>query len=86
MRTDVADACKIGGNTHGKYAVWRALEGSAKLELDRESSVNLSGTRFDAAAPSKTTWTNYKVDCQPCHVPARASDRIYVQGYPALKQ
>jgi Cytochrome P460 len=41
---------------------------------------------FDAAAPSKTTSTNYKVDCQTCHVPARASDWIYVQGYPALKQ
>jgi Cytochrome P460 len=41
---------------------------------------------FDAAMPSKTTSTNYKVDCQPCHVPARASDWIYVQGYPALKQ
>jgi hypothetical protein len=41
---------------------------------------------FDSAAPSKTTSTNYKVDCQSCHVPARASDWIYVQGYPALKQ
>ena len=41
---------------------------------------------FDAAAPSKTTSTNYKVDCQTCHVPARASDWIYVQGYPALKK
>jgi hypothetical protein len=41
---------------------------------------------FDAAAPSKTTSTNYKVDCQSCHVPARASDWIYVQGYPALKK
>jgi len=41
---------------------------------------------FDAAMPSKTTSTNYKVDCQTCHVPARASDWIYVQGYPALKQ
>jgi hypothetical protein len=40
---------------------------------------------FDAAAPSKTISTNYKVDCQSCHVPARASDWIYVQGYPALK-
>ena len=40
---------------------------------------------FDAAMPSKTTSTNYKVDCQPCHVPAQASDWIYVQGYPALK-
>ena len=41
---------------------------------------------FDAANPSKTTSTDYKANCLPCHVPARASDWIYVQGYPALKQ
>src|SRR6202022_695631 len=41
---------------------------------------------FDSAPPSKTPSTNYKVDCQSCHVPARASDWIYVQGYPALKK
>jgi hypothetical protein len=41
---------------------------------------------FDAAKPSKTTSTDYKVDCLPCHEPARATDWIYVQGYPALKQ
>jgi Cytochrome P460 len=41
---------------------------------------------FDAANPSKTTSTDYSVDCLPCHQPARASDWIYVQGYPALKR
>ena len=41
---------------------------------------------FDAANPSKTTSTDFKVDCLSCHVPARASDWIYVQGYPALRQ
>jgi hypothetical protein len=41
---------------------------------------------FDAANPSKTTSTDYKVNCQPCHVPAQASDWIYLQGYPALKR
>ena len=40
---------------------------------------------FDADNPSKTTSTNYKVDCLSCHVPARATDWIYVQGYPPLK-
>jgi cytochrome P460 len=39
---------------------------------------------FDADNPSKTTSTNYKVNCLPCHVPARATDWIYVQGYPPL--
>jgi Cytochrome P460 len=41
---------------------------------------------FDAANPSKTTSTDYKKDCQSCHVPARVSDWIYVNGYPPLKR
>jgi hypothetical protein len=41
---------------------------------------------FDAANPSKTTSSNYRADCQACHVPARASDWIYVGGYPPLRK
>jgi hypothetical protein len=41
---------------------------------------------FDAGDPLKTTSTNYKTDCLSCHVPAEASDWIYVQGYPSLKR
>jgi hypothetical protein len=41
---------------------------------------------FDADNPSKTTSTDYKVNCLPCHVPARASDWIYIEGYPPLKR
>jgi hypothetical protein len=41
---------------------------------------------FDAANPSKTTSTDYKTDCLPCHMPARASDWIYVGGYQPLKR
>jgi hypothetical protein len=40
---------------------------------------------FDADNPSKTTSTDYKADCQSCHVPARVSDWIYVNGYPPLR-
>jgi hypothetical protein len=40
---------------------------------------------FDAGDRSKTTTTNYKAQCQACHVPVRASDWIYVDGYPPLK-
>jgi hypothetical protein len=39
---------------------------------------------FDAANPMKTTSTNYKSDCLGCHVPAKESDWIYTNGYPAL--
>jgi hypothetical protein len=41
---------------------------------------------FDADNPSKTTSTNYKTDCLGCHVPARVSDWVYVDGYPPLKR
>ena len=41
---------------------------------------------FDAANPSKTTSTDYHRDCLGCHVPARASDWIYVDGYPPLRR
>jgi hypothetical protein len=41
---------------------------------------------FDAANPAKTTSTDYKTNCLPCHVPAQASDWIYVSGYPPLRR
>jgi hypothetical protein len=41
---------------------------------------------FDAANPSKTTSTDYRANCLPCHVPARTSDWVYVGGYPALRK
>jgi hypothetical protein len=40
---------------------------------------------FDAANPSKTTSTNYRTECLTCHVPAQASDWVYVSGYPPLR-
>jgi len=41
---------------------------------------------FDAKDPVKTTSTDYRKDCQSCHVPAKTSDWIYTSGYPALHQ
>ena len=39
---------------------------------------------FKSDAPDKQVATNYKKDCLGCHVPAEATDWIYVQGYPVL--
>jgi hypothetical protein len=39
---------------------------------------------FDAGNPLKTTSTNFKTDCLPCHTPARPTDLVYVEGYPPL--
>ena len=41
---------------------------------------------FNASNASKTTSIDYKVDCMTCHIPARNSDWVYVEGYPALKR
>ncbi len=41
---------------------------------------------FDATDPVKTTSTDYRTNCLACHVPARASDLVYVDGYPPLKK
>ncbi len=40
---------------------------------------------FDAGNPTKTTSTDYHTDCLGCHEPAKASDWVYVEGYPALR-
>jgi hypothetical protein len=40
---------------------------------------------FKSDAPDKQVATNYKKDCLGCHVPAKPTDWVYVQGYPVLK-
>lgn len=39
---------------------------------------------FNADAPDKQVATDYKKDCLGCHIPARGTDWVYVQGYPVL--
>lgn len=41
---------------------------------------------FGATDAKKTTSTDYKADCQVCHIPARDSDWVYTEGYPILKR
>ena len=40
---------------------------------------------FKADAPDKQVATDYKKDCLSCHIPAKATDWTYVQGFPVLK-
>ncbi len=40
---------------------------------------------FDAATPTKAKTVSYMTECKGCHIPAKATDWIYVQGYPPLK-
>jgi hypothetical protein len=40
---------------------------------------------YYANDPSKDVSTDYKKDCIGCHIPAKNTDWIYVNGYPVLK-
>ena len=40
---------------------------------------------FKSDAPDKQVATSFKKDCRGCHVPAKATEWVYVQGYPVLK-
>ena len=39
---------------------------------------------FKSDAPNTQVATNYRKDCLGCHLPAKGTDWIYVQGYPVL--
>jgi hypothetical protein len=41
---------------------------------------------FDVGDPVRTTSKEFRADCLGCHIPAKATDWIYVQGYPGLKK
>jgi Cytochrome P460 len=39
---------------------------------------------FKSDAPDKQVATDYKKDCLGCHIPAKTTDWVYIQGYPVL--
>lgn len=41
---------------------------------------------YKADDPSKNVSTDYKKDCIGCHVPAKQTDWVYIQGYPNLRK
>ena len=40
---------------------------------------------FNVGATEKNASTNFRANCLGCHIPARETDWIYVQGYPSLR-
>jgi Cytochrome P460 len=83
-----------GGMTTGTVSHAQTLKGwfvMMKDDNNRHPSNKLWGdgwgwSWFNFDNPSNTTSTDFKIDCQPCHVPAKASDWIYVSGYAPLRR
>ena len=40
---------------------------------------------FNPQEPLKNIATNYRTDCLACHIPAKATDWVYIEAYPTLK-
>ncbi len=40
---------------------------------------------FKPDKPESNVSGNYRTDCIGCHLPAKATDLVYIEGYPALK-
>ena len=40
---------------------------------------------FEPREPMKNIATNYRTDCLGCHIPAKATDWVYIEAYPTLK-
>jgi Cytochrome P460 len=81
-------AMTSGQSSHARNLLgWFVL---VKNDNNRHSDNPLWGdgwgwSHFDFAAPAKTTASNYKTDCLPCHMPAQQTNFIYLQGYPSLR-
>lgn len=41
---------------------------------------------YEGTETTRTVTTDYKTDCLGCHEPVRATDLVYVQGYPVLRK
>ena len=85
-------AASTGSMTTGTVSHEQALQGWFVMVADSKNDHpgnKLWGdgwgwSWFDEGNSLKTTSTDYKTDCQVCHVPARTTQWIYIQGYPIL--
>ena len=70
----------------GGAAVWFVMVKDAKGRFPNNPlwADGWGWALFNADAPAKNAATSYAKDCQSCHIPAAATDRVFVQGYPTL--
>ena len=60
-------------------------DGAGKLGTGPRFGDGWGWASYEGAEMKRTVTTNYQNDCLGCHVPARATDLVYVQGYPLLR-
>ena len=76
----------------GENKVWFVMVKDSKLRFKSQakSAANWGDgwgwALFDAKDPSKNVSASHEKDCKGCHLPAQATDWVFVEGYPTLKR
>ena len=73
-----------GGHDFEKEPLFQVFKDNPDITYTAVEHPNAQAL-FKADAPDKQVATNFKKDCLGCHIPAKAADWVYVQGYPVLK-
>jgi hypothetical protein len=72
---------KDSSSRHPSNNIWGDGWGWSWFDADNPSTPSLN---LPLPGGGAATSLNYRETCQPCHLPARATDWIYVDGYPPL--
>lgn len=72
----------------GKPTMWFVMvKGSAdKFPGNPNWGDGWGWTLYKVDNPGKNISTDYKRDCLGCHIPARNTDYVFVEGYPGLRE
>jgi Cytochrome P460 len=72
----------------GDKSIWFVMvkDGKGRFKGNPHWGNGWGWALFKANDPTKDVSTNYEKDCIGCHIPAKNTDWVYVQGYPALRE
>ena len=85
-RTEVltTGTSSYAGDLAGRFVLVK--DGAGKLGTGPRFGDGWGWAFYDGSETKRTVTTNYKNDCLSCHEPARATDLLYVRGYPLLRK
>ena len=71
----------------GDIASWFVMikDGKGRFKNNPNWGNGWGWALFNAEDPNKNVSTNFQKDCIPCHIPAKNTGWVYIQGYPTLK-
>lgn len=77
------------GDVHwaGDVDVWFVMvkDGKGRFPGNANWGDGWGWALYKSGEPGKNVSTDYSKDCIGCHVPAKQTDWVYVQGYPTLR-